>query len=527
MVETITGTRRSAGATYDQILDTDSHPVRPILRVDRPLAPGPTLVPVERYFSREFHDLEVEKVWKRVWQMACHVDDIPDVGDHLVYDIAHLSFLIVRDTPDTIRAFHNACLHRGKLLRAEGGRWARELRCSFHGWSWDLDGSLRDIPCRWDFQYPEADDAHLSLPQVQAQVWQGFVFINPDPDAEPLEVFLGDLADHFTLLPYERRSKVAHVAKVLRCNWKVAQEAFSEAYHVVATHPQILPGIGDANTKYDVFGNFSRAISPQGVPSPHLRDLPDRDELEGAQLYRKLRHPLSGAVYERCDDGFVHVTTVDGRAGRFTADGTRVDGDLGQVDPNLCGWIGGQQLPDADRAAPPPWLGSDLAGWAALREAVGDMDRARLRPLLGDAVEQISDAELCDSIYFTVFPNFHPWGSFNKIVYRFRPNGDDPDQCIHECMIFAPTPADGPRPTAAPIHWLGIDDDWTEAPELGMLAKVFNQDVHNMPQVQAGLKAMKQPYVMFGDYGETKIRHIHHLLEQWITRPCPRGEPRR
>lgn len=519
MTETITGTRRSAGATYDEILDTDSHPVRPILRADRPLPPGPTLVPVERYFSKEFHDLEVTKVWKRVWQMACHVDDIPDVGDYLVYDIAHLSFLIVREGPDTFKAFHNACLHRGKLLRAENGKWARELRCSFHGWSWNLDGSLRDLPCRWDFQYPEAEDACLALPEVQLSVWQGFVFINPDPDAAPLESFLGDLADHFTLLPYERRYKSAHVAKVLRCNWKVAQEAFSEAYHVVATHPQILGGIGDANTKYDVFGNYSRAISPQAVPSPHLRDMPDRGDLEGAQLYRKLRHPLSGAVYERCDDGYVHVTALDGRSGRFTDEGTRIDGDLGQVDPNLCGWIGGLQLPDADRASIPPWLGHDIAGWAALRKAVGDMDRDRLRPILGDAVELISDAELCDSIYLTVFPNFHPWGSFNRIVYRFRPYGDDPNMCIHECMYFSPAPADGPRPAAAPIHWLGIDDDWTEAPELGMLAKVFNQDVYNMPQVQAGLKTMKQPYVMFGDYGETKIRHFHGLLQAWIDRP--------
>lgn len=153
MTETLTGTHRSAGMTYAEILDTDSHPVRPILYADSPMAPGPTLVPVERYTSRAFHDLEVEKVWKRVWQMACHEDDIPDVGDYHVYEIAHLSFLVVRTGPDDIKAYHNACLHRGKLLREESGKWAKELRCSFHGWSWNLDGSLREIPCRWDFQY--------------------------------------------------------------------------------------------------------------------------------------------------------------------------------------------------------------------------------------------------------------------------------------------------------------------------------------------------------------------------------------
>jgi nitrite reductase/ring-hydroxylating ferredoxin subunit len=519
MTETLTGTHHSAGPVYQSILDTDSHPVRDILRVDSPMPPGPTLVPVERYFSKEFYDTEIEKVWKRVWQMACHEDDIPDVGDHLVYDIGHLSFLLVRSAPDEIKAYWNACLHRGRLLREKDGKWAKELRCTFHGWAWNLDGSVKEIPCQWDFQYDAADPTNVTLPEVKVGRWEGFVFINPDPDCEPLETYLAGLRDHFTLLPYKDRYKAAHVAKILRCNWKVAQEAFSEAYHVIATHPQILGGIGDANTKYDVFGNFSRAISPQAVPSPHLMNIPNYGGVEGAQLYKKLRHPLSGAVYERCDDGYVHVTTRDGRTGRFDDAGTRIDGEIGMVDPNFCDWIGGEQLPGAETAPLPPWLGGAAMEPAELRKVVGDMERERLRPIIGDCVDEISDAEAVDSIYLTVFPNFHPWGSFNRIVYRFRPYGDDPNMCIHECMYFEPVPQGQPRPKAAPIHWLTADQDWVEAPELGLLAKVFNQDVYNMPHVQAGLKTMKQPYVMFAEYGETKPRHFHHLLQQWIDKP--------
>jgi nitrite reductase/ring-hydroxylating ferredoxin subunit len=519
MTETITGTHRSAGPTYQAILDTDSHPVRDILRAESPMPPGPTLVPVERYFSRAFYELEIERLWKRVWQMACHEDDIPDVGDHLVYDIGHLSFLIVRSAPDEIKGFWNACLHRGRLLREHDGKWAKDLRCSFHGWCWNLDGSAKQIPCQWDFDYPEASMERVQLPEVKVGRWEGFVFINPDLECEPLDDYLAGLSEHFSLLPYSERYKAAHVAKVLRCNWKVAQEAFSEAYHVVATHPQILGGIGDANTKYDVFGNFSRALSPNAVPSPHLRGIVDYGGIDGAELYRRLRHPLSGAVYERCDDGYVHVTTVDGRTGRFDEAGVRIDGDIGQVDPNMCDWIGGKQLPGADRAWLPPWLSGEAVDPATVRRMIGDLERDRLRPILGDRVDAFSDAELGDSIYLTVFPNFHPWGSFSRIVYRFRPYGDDPDMCIHECMYFEPVPLGQPRPAAAPIHWLGVDDDWVDAPELGMLAKVFNQDVYNMPNVQAGLRTMKQPYVMFAEYGETKIRHFHALLQQWIDKP--------
>ena len=514
MTETLTGTNRSAGVNYQELLDADSHPVRDILRVESPMAPGPTRVPVERYFSKEFHDLEVEKVWKRVWQMACHEDDIPDVGDYHVYDIAELSFLVVRSAPDEFKAFHNACLHRGRLLREQDGKWASELRCAFHGWSWRLDGSLKEVPCQWDFPSLKPDE--YRLPEVQLGRWGGFIFINPDLGAEPLDRYLGDLSDHFTLLPYERRYKQAHVAKILRCNWKVAQEAFMEAYHVVATHPVILGGIGDANSKYDVFGNYSRAISSNGIPSPHLRGLPPQEPLADARLYTRVRHPLSGDVYERIGEGRVQVTTRDGRVGTFSDDGRRIEGEIGQVDPNMCDWVGGKQLPGADDV---PGPGGQLGAGENLRAAMAAPQREQLRATLGDAVDQISDAELVDSIYLTVFPNFHPWGSFNPIVYRFRPNGSNPDESIHECMFFAPAPAGEKRPPAAPIHWLGPDDDWTQAPELGMLAKVFNQDVYNMPRVQKGLKTMKQPHVIFADYGETKPRHFHELLEEWITKP--------
>jgi hypothetical protein len=124
-----------------------------------------------------------------------------------------------------------------------------------------------------------------------------------------------------------------------------------------------------------------------------------------------------------------------------------------------------------------------------------------------------------DSIYLTVFPNFHPWGSFNQIVYRFRPNGDNPQECIMECLYMGPTAPGEPRGPAAPIHYLGADDDWVDAPELGMLAKVFNQDVVNMPEVQRGLKTMKRPEVILANYGESKPRHFHMLLDEWIAKP--------
>ena len=197
MTETLTGTNRSAGVTYTELLDQDSHPVRDILRLDAPMEPGPTKVPVERYYSKAFHDLEVEKVWKRVWQMACHQDDIPEVGDHHVYDIAHLSFLIVRTGEDEFKAFWNACLHRGRQLKENHGTRARALRCPFHGWAWNIDGSVLDIPCQWDF--PTLDLDELRLPEVQLGRWGGYPVLAANYLFEPGEP-LGEYAKPFEIV---------------------------------------------------------------------------------------------------------------------------------------------------------------------------------------------------------------------------------------------------------------------------------------------------------------------------------------
>jgi phenylpropionate dioxygenase-like ring-hydroxylating dioxygenase large terminal subunit len=509
MVETVTGTNRSAGVSYQELLDADTHPVRDIVRFDSPMPPGPTVVPAEVYHSREVHEQEIEKIWKRSWQLACHEDELRNVGDYVVYDITRLSFLVVKVGEDEYKAFYNQCLHRGRQLCDHDGRSARVFRCSFHGWSWNLDGSVNEIPCQWDFPSVERED--YALPEVQVGRWGGFIFINPDPEAESLESFLGDLSDHFTLLPFEKRYKALHVAKVLRCNWKLAQEAFMEAYHVIATHPTILDVLGDANTKYDVFDNYSRAISPQQVESPHIRPYSPDPE---AREYTRWKHPLSGLVYELGDDGLVHVHGRDGGVSRFRADGAWVEGEITHADPNMCNWVGGKQLPGVEEL---PLQRTREPGPGETKRSIAAAEqREALRPVLGDLVDQAADADFVDVAYFSVFPNWHPWGCFNPIFYRFRPHGDNPDECIHECWYMVPSPDGEERPDPAPMQWLGADDDYTDVPELGQLAKVFNQDVHNLPQVHKGLKGMKNPQVIFADYQESKIRHFHENYKRWM-----------
>ena len=435
------------GALYQELLDNDSRVVPVVLRKQSPMGDGSMTVPVTRYTDPAFHKAEVEKVWKKVWQMACREEDIPEVGDHIPYEIAGIQVLVVRSAPDTIKAFRNICLHRGRTLKEYPGR-AEEFRCPFHGIAWNLDGSLKHVPCKWDF--PQVPD-EWPLPSVNVGTWNGFVFINLDPNCAPLADHIGELDEHFATWDLANRYKAVHVGKILRCNWKLAQEAFMESYHVVATHPQLLAGMGDTITQYDCFGNFARGLTPNGVTSTHVRWEPTEQEMIDALTDRTLDI-----------DELIHV-------------------------------------PEGQKS----------------RTVLAEHRRAALAETIGvDEANKVTDAELCDSIVYTLFPNFHPWGSYNRIVYRFRPYGNHHNLSIMECMIL--NPFKGKRPKAAPLKMLGVDDDWTDAFELGLLTRVFNQDVYNLPKVQEGLESGAIDEVVFARYQETKIRCIQNELMRWI-----------
>lgn len=453
-----TGTRRTGfrgnGPSYQDLLDLDSKPVPDSLRRDQPGYFGSADVPIDRYLSRDFHEREKARLWSRVWQFACREEVLAEVGDTEVYDICDTSILLVRVEPGSagIKAYINACLHRGRALRDGRGR-VPELECAFHGFCWSLSGKLKRVPSAWDF--PQVRPEEFRLPEVKVGTWGGFVFVNPDPDCEPLEDFLGELPTFFERWPLEDRYTRVHVSKVIRANWKVVQEAFMESYHVITTHPQLLSGFGDANSQYDVFGNVSRALSARGVPSPYLSWAPDEQQRLNSQIDQRIDDP-----------------------------------------PML-------QVPEGSTA----------------RKTLAEAARRSLRSVLGSEVEALTDAELVDSYYLTVFPNMHPWGGYNQITYRFRPNGDDHRSSIMEVLLLSPFT--GNRPPPAVERRLGPDEPWrTAVDELGSLARVFDQDEFNLESVQKGLRTTRKPGVSFGVYQESKIRHFHTLLDRWLAEPA-------
>jgi len=434
---------RSPGITYQELLDADSRPVPDVLRLQSPKDMGLQRYSVKRYTSAAWHELEVERLWKKVWQFTCREEDIPEPGDHYRYDIAGMSFLVVRTETGALKAYPNACLHRGRMLKEFDGN-AAELRCPFHGFCWKLDGQLKDIPADWDF--PQINQSEFSLPEIPLAVWAGFIFINPDQNCDPFDDFIKDLAEQFERWNLGGLYKQAHAAKVMPCNWKIAQEAFCEAFHVNATHPQIMRSIGDVNSQVDVWENCARVFTAGGTHSPLLTEVSDPDLIRA--------------------------------------------------------------MMDLDHDAEVP----EIPQGVNLRTFLADRSRENLKAIAGDRAEIYCDAELMDSLDYTLFPNFHPWGAFNGIVYRFRPNGNDHRSAIMECIMLAPF--EGERPPAAKVHWLEEDETWSSV--LGFLGKVFDQDSFNMPKVQQGLESTYMDGIVLSGYQESKVRWLHHKLTEWV-----------
>ena len=437
---------------YQRLLDEESRPVPASLRTTSTAQVGEVDIAPTRYVDPAFHRLEVERMWRRVWQMACREEQIPEVGDSVVYEIADASLVVVRTAPDEIRAFHNSCLHRGTQLRTGAGRLTA-LRCPFHGFTWNLDGTFREMPCPWDF--PHVDPADFCLPQAQVGTWGGFVFVNLDPGAPPLADYLEDLPWHFAAWPLEERYLSAHVVRTMPCNWKVALEAFIEAYHTVAVHPQLLRTTGDSLTEYDVYGrHVSRMITPVGMKSEHVdRDVDDREILEAM----------------------------------FIANGA----DL-TVDPG-----------------------------SSARHLLADRMRATLHERTGRDCSSVTDAEALDGIEYFLFPNFMPWaGYLTPLVYRFRPDGNDADSCVIDVMLLEPVPEGDGLPPPAPTRHLGPDETWADAPELGYLGRILNQDGSTFGRIQRGLHASVRPTITLARYHEIRIRHFHATLDAYLADEC-------
>ena len=450
---------RCPGPSTDDILDADSRPVPATLRDDSWRDLGDAPLAADRYTSAAFFEAEKRRMWPNVWQMAARDDEFPEPGDLVVFNNVGRSYLLVRQDDGSVRAFHNVCLHRGRLLRTQSGA-ATELECPFHGFAWKLDGGLKRVPCQWDFAHLEGKD--MTLPQLRVGHFAGFVFVTESATAPSLDAFLDPLPKVFDRWRLHENTTAIWVAKVVPANWKAVAEAFMEAWHSVVTHPQILPFTGDANTRYSLWGDHvNLALTPFGVLSPHLgnKGLGEQDILDA----------LSGRGSGRLNVGE------------------------------------GMTVPEGLTA----------------RRLLADANRQQFLDARGYASADASDSEMLDAMTYNVFPNLSPWGGFGgNIVYRWRP-WPDQHKTLMEVRILSRAPKGQPVPRACEMRMLGDDEPWSTVTEWGMLGAVFDQDMANLPYVQQGLIASPNNRVELGHYQESRIRQFHQTLDKYLAGDLP------
>ncbi len=452
---------RCPGTSWFDLMAADSKEVPDFLKEDHYEYRGSEPLAADRYWSPEFARQENEKMWPNVWQYAAREEDIPESGDYVIYENVGRSFLISRQADGSVKAFHNVCLHRGRKLRTEDG-WADNFQCPFHGFAWHNDGKLKEIPCRWDFGH--LTDEKMQLPEAQVGRWGGYIFIRENAEGPSLEEYLAPVPEHFARWRHEECTTAIWVAKVVPANWKVCAEAFMEAWHAWITHPQLLPFTGDANTQYNIYGdNVNVALTPFAVMSPHVDPV--------------------GKKQQWIVDEFVKYN------------GRSADNYEGEATLAL-------QVPEGMTA----------------RQALAEASREQYTQMFGHDHSHSTDAELLDAFTYNIFPNFGPWGGYMpNIVYRWRP-WPDADHCLMDVRILTRVPPGQPIPRSVPMKFLTEDQKWTDAPELGILGDVFEQDMENLPHVQDGLKASKNNEVQLGDFQEIRIRQFHQTLDKYLAK---------
>jgi phenylpropionate dioxygenase-like ring-hydroxylating dioxygenase large terminal subunit len=191
-------------------------------------------LPPQCYTSLQFHEFEVEAIFRKEWLCLGHVGQIPGPGDYFTITVANDPLIVLRDESGEVRILSAVCRHRGMVLTEGSGHCDRLLVCPYHGWSYDLRGDLVAAP---DMGRTLGFDKRLiRLPSLRAEVWKGFIFVTYTKDAEPLAAQLAavePIIEHYRIddLQFTHPSSYTFDA-----NWKILMENGIECYHCSRLH---------------------------------------------------------------------------------------------------------------------------------------------------------------------------------------------------------------------------------------------------------------------------------------------------
>jgi phenylpropionate dioxygenase-like ring-hydroxylating dioxygenase large terminal subunit len=413
----------------------------------------PERVPTERYYDADFFELERKKLWPHVWQMACRLEEIPEVGDWVEYRILDKSVILVRTTAG-VKAFHNACRHRGvQLATGRGNCEVKGFNCPFHGWRWNIDGENTFVLGRHLFTPEQLDAAEINLRPCRVEFWGGCAFINFDNGAPPLLECLGPVADRLNDRNVDKLKMEWWYATVLPTNWKLAMEAFMEGFHTPRTHPQL-----------------------------HAHSVAEFDTWTDRQIDRKT----------------TPAEFVDKTLKFFATNSAGMAGMIHQSEVEIAERLRGIELPED--------LGQ-AAGifYTRVKEEIYKDGLARGLPVFDmnaiDAKNGLTYVEFMFPHYF-LLPFFSAMSS-----YRIRPL--TPETCYFEIWSLAPMAENDPRERVTQPVVLAYDStDYPDIPQ---------QDYANLPLQQLGLHAEGFEYMRLSGKEEGLISNYQRLIDGYLA----------
>ncbi len=432
--------------------------------ITREKAPEPTLsnrpISGDRYYAQEFFQQEWECLWPRVWQVAGRVEQVPNHGDYVTYEIGRDSILCARGDDGQIRAFFNVCQHRGnRLVHSElGSLAAGEFQCAYHGWRFDTSGVLTWVYDEDDF--PQGTPCgKRNLVEIPCDTWAGFIWFNMDPACDDLRSWLDPVADHLDAYRMEDMKRTHWVTIVGDWNWKCVQDNFNESYHLPFVHPETIHLMNEHHTgcQFDLYpSGHARMLMPGGGPGPHY---------EGS-----------------------------------------VDRALKSLGPELDFW----------ELDPEPYRDNIHGLRSALQRRKRELGQSK-----GYDFSSYSDEQLTDHYHYTVFPNISfsmkPDGC---IWLRGTPHPADSEKCIFDMWYLTLFPKDSKEYFSNSMSdWVSIDhqvEHQTGAPDEVSCGPGIDQDVAIWTTQQQGLRS--RGYL--GDYmptQERRIRYFHDNIDRYLA----------
>ncbi|AIT79808.1 (2Fe-2S)-binding protein [Novosphingobium pentaromativorans US6-1] len=424
----------------------------------------PEMIPTARYHDEEFYQAELDHLWPRVWQMACRLEQIPNVGDWVEYSNVGKSVIVVR-TKDGIRAFHNHCRHRGVPVaggdgKSHGNCAKTGFICPFHGWRYNMEGKNTFVYASHMFSDEVLNPDALNLIPCRAEIWGGAVFINHDEDAPSFRETMGPLADRMEEQGLSELRAEWWYGTVLPANWKLAMEAFQESYHVLRTHPQLHHAAPD-------YWNSRFGKNTGGLGATEGRGTTVRDMIKSlVDNYESLSTGMAGLVHQK-------------------------EVDIGRSLQDI-------ELPEGPEEAIGAWF-------HRFRAELTEQLRARGEdiPDLNETAERHAPNAL-DFIfphYFLLFP------LTTATAYRIRPLG--PESCYYEIWSLTHYPkGEEPEPLMAPIDLPHDSKDFPLIPQ---------QDYANIPLQQAGTHSTGFEYMRLAKDVEGLISNYQRVIDGYLA----------